>query len=165
MVDEEPVTRRAHAPMKRQHSLRACGARPSRGPGPSERPCGENPEKTRRPVFSEGRGLRARVARPCASRGTSSSRTTWRTAGCLAGTSLGCTQAIFAGVRSPPLRGGQAWVRGLGGKPGNNADGGFLGGARSPRPCCEAVRMARDFIPAGGLTMSRWQKGVMSSLA
>jgi hypothetical protein len=61
MVDEEPVTRRAHAPMKRQHSLRACGARPSRGPGPSERPCGENPEMTRRAGFLGG----ARSPRPC----------------------------------------------------------------------------------------------------
>jgi hypothetical protein len=57
-------------------------------------------------VFSEGRGLRARIAMPCASRGTSSLRTSWREAGCQAETCLGCTQAIFAGVRSPPLRGG-----------------------------------------------------------
>jgi hypothetical protein len=56
-------------------------------------------------VFSEGRGLRVRIAMPCASRGTSSLRTSWREAGCQAETCLGCTQAIFAGVRGPPFRG------------------------------------------------------------
>ena len=41
-------------------------------------------------------------------------------------------------MRSPPLRGGDklGWPRG--GRPGDGAEGGFLGGARSPRPDCKA---------------------------
>jgi len=50
--------------------LRACRARPSGGGQSKGRwPSGENPGTTRRAVFSEGRGLRARIAKPYASRG------------------------------------------------------------------------------------------------
>ena len=51
-------------------SLRACGARPSGGRQAQDAwPNGENREITRKAVFSEGRGLRARGAGPEASRG------------------------------------------------------------------------------------------------
>jgi len=66
---------------------------------------GKRPEMARKAIFSKGRALRVRIAMRCASRGTSSLSASWPEAGCLAGTCLGCTQAIFAGVRSPPLRG------------------------------------------------------------
>ena len=38
----------------------------------------------------------------------------------------------------------------LRGKPGDNVEGGSLGGARSPRPHCEALLMPRHFITRGG---------------
>jgi hypothetical protein len=38
----------------------------------------------------------------------------------------------------------------LRGRPGDNAEGGFLGGTRSPRPHCEAVREPRHNIIIGG---------------
>jgi len=45
-----------------------------------------------------------------------------------------------------PSRAGMA----LRGRPGYNAEGGFLGGARSPRPHCEAVREPRHNMIIGG---------------
>ena len=66
---------------------------------------GKRPETGRRAIFSEGRGLRVRIAMRCASRGTSSLSTSWPEAGCLAGTYLGEARAFPSGVRSPPLRG------------------------------------------------------------
>jgi hypothetical protein len=68
-------------------------------------PSGGRSEMTGKAVFSEGRGLRVRIAMRCASRGTSSLSTSWPEAGCLAGTCLGEARAFPAGVRSPPLRG------------------------------------------------------------
>jgi len=54
-------------------------------------------------------------------------------------------------VRSPPLRGGAKprvrWP--CGGRPGVGARGGFLGGARSPRPHCKAGRKPTYSIPTG----------------
>jgi hypothetical protein len=55
-----------------RHCLRACGARPSGGPGPGERPCRENPGMTRKAVFSEGRTLCVRKYGPDRNRGMSS---------------------------------------------------------------------------------------------
>jgi hypothetical protein len=49
--------------------------------------------------------------------------------------------SFFAGVRSPPLRGDAPQYRRFhGDKPGDRAKGGFLGGARSPRPRWKAAR-------------------------
>ena len=69
-------------------------------------------------------------------------------------------------VRSPPLRGG----RGRGemayrGRAGDNARGGFLGGARSPRPHCEAVGMPRHNIIIGGKRTPGGQMGTCSGEA
>ena len=69
------------------------------------------------------------------------------------GRSPGRGKTPLAGVRSPPLHGGQAWVRGLGGETRDGAKGGFLGGARSPRPRRQALLMPRHFITRDG-----WQK-------
>jgi hypothetical protein len=46
------------------HRGRAEPAPPRGGPSRARWPCGENPGITQRSVFSEGRGLRVRVARP-----------------------------------------------------------------------------------------------------
>jgi hypothetical protein len=52
-------------------SSRACRARPSAGAQAKVRwPLGENAKIMRRVVFSEGRGLRARIAGPYPNRGT-----------------------------------------------------------------------------------------------
>jgi hypothetical protein len=50
-------------------SWRACGARPSAGGSELGWPSGESPGITRKAVFSEGRGLRVRIAGPYGSRG------------------------------------------------------------------------------------------------
>jgi hypothetical protein len=53
------------------------------------------------------------------------------------------------GVRSPPLRGGASQgERALRGKPGDNIEGGFLGGTHSVRPRGTAERLPRHFFPA-----------------
>jgi len=49
---------------------RAEPAPPRRGQSQCASPSGERPEMARKAVFSEGRGLRARVARPYSCRGT-----------------------------------------------------------------------------------------------
>jgi hypothetical protein len=69
-VGERPAAYRPHASVKPVPSLRACGARPSAG-GQSQcaSPSGESAETTRKAIFSEGRGLRVRIARPGASPG------------------------------------------------------------------------------------------------
>jgi hypothetical protein len=55
--------------------------------------------------------------------------------------------AVVTGVRSPPLRGGASLGRmALRRKARGWRGGGFLGGARSPRPDCKAVRTPRHFI-------------------
>jgi len=71
-VDDKPVAKRAHAPVKPVPFLRACGARPSAGrPARYGWPCGEYPQTAREALFSEGRALRVRVVRVDASRGIS----------------------------------------------------------------------------------------------
>jgi hypothetical protein len=92
-------------------------------------------------VFSEGRGLRARVAGPYQRQGVAFSpdddargRMAYR------GDARVKPRRSHAGVRSPPLRGGEPGGGGLAGEPGNNAKDDFLGEARSPRPGGRAVR-------------------------
>jgi len=79
-------------------------------------------------------------------------------AGCLAGTCLGCTQAIFAGVRSPPLRGiGHRSRDGLAGK-----GRGMARKAVFSEGCAPRVRIARpNASPGYGMiteerTNGRW---------
>jgi hypothetical protein len=64
-LKDDPGTLWGHVSVRPKPSLRACGARPSRG-GQSKLgwPSGENPGITRRAVFSEGRTLCVRVAWP-----------------------------------------------------------------------------------------------------
>jgi hypothetical protein len=77
--------------------------------------------------------------------------TTRREASGLPGTCVGQAGALVAGVQSPPLQGWAIQARtALRGKPGDGAEGGFLGGARSPRPQCQAVPKPRHDMVNGG---------------
>jgi len=60
---------------------------------------------TRKVIFSEGRGPRARVGRPDASRGMSLPDMAIQVARGLMGTCLGQPRGFLAGVQSPPLQG------------------------------------------------------------
>jgi hypothetical protein len=121
---------------------------------------GKRPGTTRKAIFSKGRGLRVRDARPFGSRGTSSLSTSWPEAGCLAGTYLGEARAFPSGVRSPPLRGGALpRSKAFRGKPGDNVGGDFLGGARSPRPQIRAGPKPGHVIATHGSARGRWPKG------
>jgi hypothetical protein len=68
------------------------------------------------------------------------------------GICFGQAQAFFTGRAEPaPPRGWPIQARmAFRGKPGDNAEGGSLGGARSPRPDCNALLMPRHFITLGG---------------
>jgi hypothetical protein len=71
-----------------------------------------------------------------------------RTPGGLAGIWPGGANTFPAGVRSPPLRGGASGGEmALRGEPGDDAQGGFLGGTHSVRPDCMAKRRPRHLIP------------------
>jgi len=115
---------------------RAEPAPPRGGPSRARWPCGERPEMTRKAIFSEGRGLRARVVRLDASRGMSPSPAHWREHGGKKTPDSGWRHALLCGRAEPaPPRGGPSRARWpCGGKPGDDAKGDFLGGARSPRP-------------------------------
>jgi hypothetical protein len=119
-----------------KRSPRACGARPSAGGAKrGKRPIGERPEMMPRVVFSEGRGLRARVVRLDASRGMSPSPAHWREHGGKKTPDSGWRHALLCGRAEPaPPRGGQAGEKAYRGKARDYAKGDFLGGARSPRP-------------------------------
>jgi hypothetical protein len=69
-LHDKPVAKRTHALVKPMPSLAGVRSPPLRG-GLAQHgwPSGEEPEMTRKAVFSEGRGLRARIAKPYASRG------------------------------------------------------------------------------------------------
>ena len=69
-VGERPAAYRPHASVKPVFS--SGRAEPAPPPGGQPEVSGlavEGPEMTRKAIFSEGRGLRARIARPYASRG------------------------------------------------------------------------------------------------
>ena len=122
------------------------------------------PEMTRKPIFSEGRAPRVRIVRPCKWQGIASPTGAlrlgpWPNGGqCCA-----WRDASFAGVRSPPLRGGGLCKleRPCGGRPGDGAEGGFLGGAHSVRPHCQAVPKPRHNIINGGKGNARGSNEVI----
>jgi hypothetical protein len=113
-------------------SLRACRARPSKGgQAQAELPGGESPEMVPRAVFSEGRTLCVRVARPHASRGIP-----FPPDACARGRGPNAensprSQCRHCGRAEPaPPRNGQAMGRRpSGGKPGDGAKAGFPGAA------------------------------------
>ena len=170
-------------------SLRACGARPSRGMSQGEVAlrgrAGDSAKggflggaRSPRPDCKAVRTPRHFISTTCVDDDQVANRRqrwSWRCA--------------IAGVRSPPLRetgtpqgepaaskarcigksrcrhygraepappgGASGGEMALRGRPGDGAEGGFLGGTRSPRPHCRAGRMARTFITAGGYARGR----------
>ena len=109
------------------------------------------PEMRRKVVFSEGRGLRARMARQCASRGITRSSganehlvAKWGHAPARPiPSSRACGARPSAGL---VIRARMA----LRGKPGDDAKGDFLGGTHSVRPRGKAVPMPRHNMIIGG---------------
>jgi len=88
-----------------------------------------------------------------------------RTPGGLMGRSPGGSKASLAGVRSPPLRGGFRARMAFRRKPWHNAKGDFLGGTRSPRPRCRAVREPRHSKIIGGKRIHGGRMGTCSGEA
>jgi hypothetical protein len=75
------------------------------------------------------------------------------------GTCLGQTGALLRACRARPSAGGPSELgRPCGGRPGDDAKGDFLGGARSPRPHATAGRMARHCVATGAFPRSRWPR-------
>jgi hypothetical protein len=123
---------------------------PLRGGGqPSTDGLRTRPGDGARAVFSEGRTLCVRVARPHECRGIPFVPLDdgKRPAG-LPGTCLGQGQAFPCGRAEPaPPRGRPSQLRWPpGARPGDGVKGGFLGGTHSVRPRCEAPRMPRHSI-------------------
>jgi len=163
-VGERPAAYRPHASVKLVPSLRACGARPSEG-GLAQRgwPSEGRSEMTRKAIFSEGRGLRVRIVRPCECRGIPFQPGLFRIGPWPKGSNVGVSvMPSFRACGARPSEGGQTqrrWPHG--GKPGDDAKGDFLEGTRSPRPHCEAVRKARHNVIIKGQSNARWPSGDM----
>jgi len=88
------------------------------------------------------------------------------TPGGLAGPCVGQARAFPSGVRSPPFRRiGDPSSNGLAGKARDDAKGGFLGGARSPRPYGQAVRKPGHNKIIGGKRIPGGQMGTCSGEA
>ena len=120
---------------------------PPRGPSGGKRPCGKGPEMAREGVFSEGRTLCVRMARPHECRGIPFSPDD-EAKGRLAYWAHASVKPVlsYPGVRSPPLRGVEAPRRdGLAGR--GSGIGDFLGGTHSVRSFGPAERMPRHFFP------------------
>jgi len=125
-------------------SSRACRARPSRG-ARARHPCGEDPGITRGWVFSEGRALRVRVAKPHVRRSVpfpphALTMNRWPKGG---NVGVGVVPSLRACGARPSEGGASQGRMALRGKPGDNAKGDFLGGTRSARPQGTAGRRPR----------------------
>jgi predicted aminopeptidase len=88
-----------------------------------------------------------------------------RTPGGLAAICPGEANAFLAGVRSPPLRGGQAGEKAYRGKARDDAEGGFLGGTHSVRPPIRAGRKPGHNMIIGGKRTPGGQMGTCSGEA
>ena len=120
----------------------------------------KNPETTRRAVFSEGRTLCVRIARPCVRPYVPLPEVTRRVARGLMGTCLGQAFAIFTGVRSPPLRDEANPNAGRpAGDPRDDAKGDLLGGAHSVRPQRRARGEPRHVVITWGVRLAGGKKG------
>jgi hypothetical protein len=138
------------SPIARCFPLRACGARPSRRGDPKRGGlAGEGPGMARKAVFSEGRTLCVRVARPRECRGipfAADGLTMSRWPRGHMPRSSQCLPIRACGARPSAERRSKArWPRG--GRPGDDAKGGFLGGTHSVRPHCMAKRVPRNSKP------------------
>jgi hypothetical protein len=135
-ANEHPVAQGGHARVNPTVSLRACGARPSRGVGSKGRwPSGESRELTRKLIFSEGRTLCVRLAGPHECRGIPFSPDDEPTDRLAYRAHASVNRKPPCGRAEPAPPRGQArhgWA--CGGRPGNDARDGFLGGAHSVRP-------------------------------
>jgi hypothetical protein len=129
-VDHEPVAKRTHASVKPVSSSRACGARPSAG-GPSQLgwPCERRPGSGAKGGFSEGRTLCVREYGSDASRGIPFPTDGFTISRWPRGHMSRSSRCLPCGRAEPaPPRDGQAKARRpSGGKPGDDAKGGFLG--------------------------------------
>jgi hypothetical protein len=113
--------------------LRACGARPSAGGSGLGWPSGESPGITQKAIFSEGRTLCVRVARPCLCRGMSLVEMVGRKVRGVTGMCLVQAQACFDGRAEPaPPRGGLSKLE---------------------RPCGESPEMAPKAVFSEGRTL------------
>ncbi len=112
---------------------------------------GANPEMTRGAFFSEGRTPCVRVARPCASRGIPFPPDGLTIRRWPRGHMPRSSRGLPCGRAEPaPPRNGQAKARRpYGGKPGDDAEGGFLGGTHSVRPPGKAIRKPRHNMIIG----------------
>jgi hypothetical protein len=117
---------------------------------------------TRKAFFSEGCALRVRIARPDASPGYGMI-TEERTNGRWPNREMLRSSASLSRGRAEPAppRGAKVGERPCGEKPGIMRRGGFLEGARSPRPHGKASRMAKGFINGQGWARNRWLNGEM----
>ena len=150
-------------------SLRACGARPSAGMGypGSDGLAGRCPEITRRAISSEGRGLRAREYGPDGSRGLSFRIHALTMARWAIGNMPRSSPCLPRGRAEPaPPRNGQAKAKTpYGGRPGDDAKGGFLGGTHSVRPPIRAGRKPGHNMIIGGKRTPGGQMGTCSGEA
>jgi len=117
----------------------------------------------RKAVFSEGRGLRARTVRPDKWQGIALPPVPLREAGGQEGTILGFAQCLPSGRAepAPPWNGQATGRRPYGGKPADDAEGGFLGGMRSARPQRVAQLKPRDIMITHGRAKGRWPNGAI----
>ncbi len=84
----------------------------------------------------------------------------------LRGTCFGQARAFLAGVQSPPLRGGRGGGEvALRGRPGDDAEGGLLGGTHSVRPHCKAGCEPGHNMIIGGKRIPGGQMGTCSGEA
>jgi hypothetical protein len=149
-VDDEPVAERAHASVKPVPSYPGVRSPPLQERRSKARwPRGGRPGDDAKGGFLGGthsvrpHGMAKRVPRNFLFTGWPGG------AGSPTGTCLGQARAFLSGRAEPaPPRGGQAKARRpYGGRPGDGAKSGFLGGAHSVRPLCEAERRPRHLIP------------------
>jgi len=142
---------RGHASVVPRLCSRACGARPSTGGKPRWEALRGKPRDGEKGSFLGG----ARSPRPRGKAllmpGHFITRGEWPGGRGLMETCLGQAQAFFNGRAEPaPPRGGPSklgWP--CGGNPGDNVEGGFLGGARFLRPQVRAGRKPGHVMIAG----------------
>jgi len=149
----KPGHPRKHASVKPVPSYPGVRSPPLRGEAKRRREglTGANPEMTREVVFSEGRTLCVRVARPHASRGIPFPPDDEARGRLPNGDMSRSSRGPLCGRAEPaPPRGGPSEGKAASrGKPGDNARGGFLGGTHSVRPLSMAKRVPRDFVFTG----------------
>jgi hypothetical protein len=116
-----------------------------------EGPPGANPGMARKLVFSEGRGLRVRVARPRECRGIPFAADGLTMSRWPRGHMPRSNPCHPRGRAEPaPPRGASAARMALRGKLGDDAKGGFLGGTHSVRPRIRVESKPRHNIIIGG---------------